>query len=408
MRVVEINGGVFGSTGRIIEGIRDVVLQNGDKMLVAAPVTLSNRNAEPSYPYYKIGSYRKRQLSVLMDRIFSVQNAFAFSETRKLIQEIDRFQPDIIHLHSIHGGYLNIGMFFRYLSQSKAKVVWTLHDCWAFTGHCPHFTAENCSLWMTGCHDCPRYREYPRTILDDSRRMWNRKRVLFNQLNNLVIATPSHWLKSRVEASFLKDYPVYVINNGIDLSVFRRSPGDFKEKHHCKGKTVILGVAFGWGYRKGLDVFNRIAESAERNNFKIVLVGTDDAIDRQLCPDIISIHRTNSLSELAAIYSDCDVFFNPTREDTFPTVNMEALACGLPVVTFPVGGSPEIIDTNCGMVISPESDQEIIESLLSVARRKAEMTGFCVARAAQYYNREERFTEYYNLFCTLNQSEDER
>lgn len=397
MKIVEINGGVFGSTGKIMFGITQSAIKYGDEVMCFSPVTLTNRNKEPSFSYTKIGTYFSRRVCVLIDMITGMEGSSAFFHTVGLLRKISKFKPDLIHIHSIHGSYLNISMLFSYIKRKKIKVVWTLHDCWSFTGHCPHFDNISCEKWKTGCYECPLYKEYPRSLIDNSKKMWVRKKKWFSDVKEMVIVTPSRWMASKVKDSYLSNYPCVVINNGIDLSVFKPCESNFREKHGLNDKWIVLGVSFGWGNAKGLDVFIKLANELP-SNYQIILIGTDDTTDALLPSNIISIHMTHNQKELAEIYSAADVFVNPTRQDTFPTVNIEALACGTPVLTFDVGGSPEIIDGNCGRVVAKDDVESLINRLQELRSTGIIMRDNCSKRAVKNYNQTDKYKEYIELF----------
>lgn len=372
MKVAMINGGVFGSTGKIMFGIADIIEKNGGETLCASAITATNKKREPSHEYYKIGTYYSRKFSVLLSRITGRQNCYAKSATKKLLSQLDRFNPDILHLHNLHGDYVNLPLLFNYIKTNRIKVVWTLHDCWAFTGHCPHFTMIKCDKWKSGCYKCPQYNSYPKSLFDNSKKMYSLKKRLFTGIENLTIVTPSEWLAGLVRQSFLKDYPVKVINNGINLTVFKPTESNFREKYNIDDKFIVLGVAFGWGKRKGLDVFIDLSKRLDNEKYQIVLVGTDDTIDKQLPKNIISIHRTQNQTELAEIYTAADLFVNPTREEVLGMVNIEANACGTPVLTFRTGGSPECINEQSGSVV----DCDDIAALESEVKRICEISPF--------------------------------
>ena len=363
MRIVQINGGAKGSTGKIMMGIAEVARAQGHEVMCASPITTTNRDAGKNCGYYRIGTFFSRRVSVALARLTGFNGCFAWVATLRLLKKIDAFKPDILHLHNLHDSYINLPMLFGYIKKRNLSVVWTLHDCWAFTGQCPHFTIAKCDKWKTGCHDCPQYRAYPASYYDNTKTMWRLKRKWFCGVENLTIVTPSRWLAELVKESFLKEYPVHVINNGIDLRVFRPTPSDFRRRYGISPeKHIVLGVSFAWGVRKGLDCFVALASRLDER-YQIVLVGTDEQVDRQLPPSIISIHRTQDQKELAEIYTAADVFVNPTREENYPTVNMEAIACGTPVITFNTGGSPEMLDEKTGVVV-PVDDIAAMEKVI--------------------------------------------
>ena len=363
MRIVQINGGAKGSTGKIMMGIAEVARAQGHEVMCASPITTTNRDAGKNCGYYRIGTFFSRRVSVALARLTGFNGCFAWVATLRLLKKIDAFKPDILHLHNLHDSYINLPMLFGYIKKRNLSVVWTLHDCWAFTGQCPHFTIAKCDKWKTGCHDCPQYRAYPASCYDNTKTMWRLKRKWFCGVENLTVVTPSRWLAELVKESFLKEYPVHVINNGIDLRVFRPTPSDFRRRYGISPeKHIVLGVSFAWGVRKGLDCFVALASRLDER-YQIVLVGTDEQVDRQLPPSIISIHRTQDQKELAEIYTAADVFVNPSREENYPTVNMEAIACGTPVITFNTGGSPEMLDEKTGVVV-PVDDIAAMEKVI--------------------------------------------
>lgn len=285
--------------------------------------------------------------------------------TRELINKLQQIEPDIIHLHNIHGYYLNIELLFNYIRNNNIKVVWTLHDCWAFTGHCAYFDMVGCEKWKTGCHDCEQKKTYPSSLIkDNSYWNWEKKRSLFTNLN-ITLVTPCKWLKNIVKQSFLKEYPVEVIYNGIDLNTFHPEKTDFEEKYNLQGKYVILGVASEWTERKGLKDFLKLEEMLDRIKYKIVLVGLTQKQIKELPDSIVGIERTQNVQELVGIYTRANVFFNPTYEDNFPTTNLEAIACGTPVITYNTGGSPETISEKTGVIFEKGDLKSVFQWILS-------------------------------------------
>ena len=398
MKIVQINSVPSGSTGRIMLNIAETVRENGG----VAYTFSENRKVNNLPETHRAFGYR---LENLFHRGFSmitgISGMGSVIGTRKLLRQLDDLAPDVLHLHNLHGWYINIPMLFNYIRKKKIKTVWTLHDCWAFTAQCSHFTMEKCDKWKTGCFDCPRYKLYPYTWVDRTRQMYKLKKAWLTGVENMTIVTPSAWLADLVKQSFLKDYPVKVINNGINLSIFQPTPSDFRERYKLTDKKVILGVASGWSYRKGLDVFIELFHRLDPDIYKIVLVGTDDKIDKQLPEGIISIHRTQNQRELAQIYTAADVFVTPTREENFPTVNMEAIACGTPVVTFDTGGSSEAITPNTGLVVGTENNMlEITRQVMRVCEEQPFLVADCVNRA-QEYDAKKKFFAYYKLYCQV-------
>lgn len=352
MKILQING-VCGikSTGRICTDLAEVLKENGHECLIAY-----GRETVPekyNSVAFRIGTDNDVKLHGLKARLFDAAGFGSKQTTERFVEKIREYDPDIIHLHNIHGYYINIEVLFKYLKECGKPIVWTLHDCWAFTGHCSYFTAVDCSRWKTGCFGCPQKQKYPSSFfLDRSKQNWIKKKELFTSVKNMTVVTPSKWLAELVEKSFLGKFPVKVINNGIDTEVFKPTYGDFRTAHRLENKKIILGVASIWGKRKGLDDFIKLAGLID-DNYVIVLVGVTEKQKNTLPCNIIGISRTNNTAELAEIYTAANVFFNPTYEDNYPTVNLEAQACGTPVITYKTGGSPESTDP-CGVL--PQGD----------------------------------------------------
>jgi glycosyltransferase involved in cell wall biosynthesis len=389
MKVVQINATCgIGSTGKICVGISRVMTsQNIENYILC-----SRSNGYPLGISCTNNHYIK--LQALKSRILGNYGFNSHKSTRKMIQELERIQPDVVHLHNIHGHDCNLEILFSYFRQKKTKLVWTFHDCWAFTGYCPHFAMMNCQKWKTQCGQCVQ-RRWHSWFFDRSRMLYRKKKDLFTGLD-LTIITPSQWLADEVGNSFLKDYPVFVINNGIDLDLFKPEPSAFRIKYGLENKKIILGVSFGWDTRKGIDVFQELSNRLPEN-YQIVLVGTDSTVDKCLPENVISIHRTQDQKELAEIYSAADVFVNPTREENYPTVNMEALACGTPVLTFRTGGSPEMLDGTCGSVVECNDTDMLEKEIIRICTDMPYAETACL-RKARSFEQNERFKEYVRLY----------
>lgn len=399
MKIVEINAGNFGSTGNIMLGIADIAKKEGHEVIVCCPDARDNRKKMVNNQLF-IGDRFSRNLHIKCAELTGFNGCFSRLATNNFLKTVDEYKPDIIHLHNLHNCYINLSMLFSYIKKRNIPVVWTLHDCWAFTGQCPHFTMVKCDKWKTGCHDCPQYRQYPASYVDRTKTMWKLKKKWFTGVQNMTIVTPSQWLADLVKESFLAEYPVKVIHNGIDLSVFQPTENDFREKYGLQNKKIILGVAFGWGERKGLDVFVELAKRLDCEQYQIVLVGTDDSVDKRLPTNIISIHRTQNQTELAEIYTAADLFVNPTREENYPTVNMESLACGTPVLTFVTGGSPEIIDETCGSAVDCDDIDAMEKEIVRICDWKPYGMDACLERA-QSFDMNQRFQDYVSLYDTV-------
>lgn len=387
MKVFQINSTCgFGSTGRIAVDILKELEKNGGEGIIAY-----GRNSAPeNVNSYRIGSDLHVKIHGVLSRITDRQGFYGTSATKRLIEKIKDYNPDIIHLHNIHGYYLNVAILFDFLKEYNKPIVWTLHDCWAFTGHCAFFSFSGCEKWKSECNTCPLKKDYPTSlVMDNSKKNYKQKKELFTKPENITFVTPSNWLKDLTEKSFLGKYPVKVINNGIDLTKFKPTESDFREKNNLQDKFIILGVASVWEERKGLKDFIKLNEMLSENE-KIVLVGLDDNQLATLPESIMGIKRTNSIEELAEIYSAADVFVNPTYEDNYPTTNLEAISCGTPVVTYITGGSPESVFEGNGFSVPQGDVKGIYDAIKKVDG--------CKTPTKDFFDASKRYKEYVDLY----------
>lgn len=393
--ILSINSCNFGSTGTIMRQLSSVAEENGFIAYKAVPYSRSNKPNKDDKTIF-IGNIIERNIHLLLSKYTGYNGCFSHIGTYLFLRKVKKINPDVIHLHNLHNSYINLSMLFKFIKKHNIKTVWTLHDCWSFTGKCAYFDAVGCDKWQNMCHNCPQLSSYPISKPDKTQKMYKLKKKWFTGVRDMTIVTPSKWLADLVEKSFLKDYPVKVINNGIDLSVFRPTESDFRKVNNLEDKFVILGVASPWDYRKGLDVFVELSNKLD-DSYGIVLVGLSKEQISSLPENIIGIERTSSQDELAKIYSSADLFVNPTREDNFPTVNMEALACGTPVVTFNTGGSPESLNETCGIVV-PCDDVDTMKNEIDNIRGNGLFDkDKCVIRSKNY-DKVKKFNEYINLY----------
>lgn len=379
-----------GSTGRIAEEIGKFAMKQGWRSIMAYGRFAGTSESE----LIRVGNDLDIKEHLIETRLFDNHGLASRRATKHFVEQIKALKPDVIHLHNIHGYYLNYRILFEYLNQTNIPVVWTLHDCWAFTGHCGHFVMAECERWKTGCGCCPiTHTEYPKAFIDRSARNYKLKSAVFEANNNLHIVTVSEWLAGLVKDSFLKGKDIRVINNGIDINVFKPIP----MKHD--GRFRVLGVSNLWSGVKGLPDFIRLREILDKEQYEIVIVGLTKEQIAELPAGIVGIGRTASVAELAAYYSSANVFVNPTYADTFPTVNLEALACGTPIVTYKTGGSPESVDPDTGAVVSQgdvEAMANAIKSICSKDKRIYEEV--CREKAVLKYDKLDRYEEYLSLY----------
>ena len=339
----------------------------------------------------KIGNDTDVRLHALGSRLFDNTGFYSKRATAEFIEKIKEFDPDIIHLHNIHGYYLNLPLLFSYLKSAGKPVIWTLHDCWAYTGHCAYYDRIGCFKWKNGCGDCPQKKSYPASLFaDNSANNYIRKKDLFCSVPEMMLVTPSKWLAGQVKESFLNKYPLRVMPNGIDCTVFYRRKSEVMRRYVSENKKIVLGVANIWSENKGLDDMLKLSEYLPEN-YQVILVG--DLKGRKIPDGITHIAHTQSADELAEIYSAADVFVNPTYDDNFPTTNLESLACGTPVITYNTGGSPEALTELCGRVV-PKGDTKALKN----AVLEADFDISECEKQGEKFDKEKCFEKYINLY----------
>lgn len=381
--------------------LQETAEKNGHQVFVSFAKSRSNAKKQV-HAAIPIGSIFSRNLHLLLSYITGLNGCFSLLSTLRFLRRVKKEHFDLIHLHNLHNCYINLPLLFGFIKRQNIPVIWTLHDCWAFTGICPHFQISHCEKWKTGCYNCTQYREYPGSLTDRTRLMYKLKKKWFTGVQAMYLVAPSRWLAALARHSFLQDYPITVIHNGIDLSVFKPTESDFRAQHRLEGKIILLGVALSWDHRKGLDVFIELCERLD-NRFQIVLVGTNDQIDAQLPDKILSVHRTQNPFELAAIYTAADLFVNPTKEEVLGMVNLESLACGTPVITFDTGGSPECLTPSCGCVVPKNDIDTMYKEIIRICADSPYASSACLEQAKRF-NMNERFAEYIRLYEEINES----
>lgn len=393
MKVVQINATCgYGSTGKIAVDISRLLNKKGIENYI---LYAGNKSAYENGINYGSKSYLKMQ--ALKTRILGNYGFNSELITRKLIYHLKKIQPDIVHLHNMHSHNANLPILFKYFKKNNIKVIWTFHDCWAFTGSCAYFDYVKCEKWKTLCSNCPQ--NTMSWFFDRTDYMYNTKKKLFTEIQNMTIVTPSKWLAGLVKQSFLNKYPVKVINNGIDLSLFKPTRSDFRKKYNIADKKILLGVAMGFKERKGFNYYLELAKLIDNDTY-IVLVGVSKEQKESLPENVIGITRTANQTELAEIYTAADYFINCTLEDNFPTVNLEALACGTPVITFNTGGSIECIDSEIGAVV----EQGDVKSILTEIKRLNQIKNIsekCIEKAEKFYDKNKCFLKYIEMYKNM-------
>lgn len=384
-----------GSTGRIAEQIGLLAKSNGFDVYYAHGVRYVGQSVHHTI---KLGNRWNEYIHAgIFDKLLGLDGGGAICSTESLVKIIDSIQPDIIHLHNIHGYYLNFRILFEYLNKKQIPIIWTLHDCWCFTGGCTFLNRSKCEKWMIVCEKCPL-----RRFIDNSKLIYSLKKRLFPNCPNLTLVPVSNWLERLVHKSFMKDVPTRVIHNGTDLDIFKPIDeyAELINQYSLTGKRIIIGVAAPWSTRKGLDDFLQISTNLS-DEYIIVLIGLNDKQIAKLPTNIIGIKRTENTYQLAKWYRVADVFVNPTYSDNFPTTNIEALACGTPVITYRTGGSPEAIDDKTGIVVERGDIKMLQEAIETICTSNIDYNINCRQRAEKYFNKNDRFREYIDLFNQL-------
>lgn len=432
MKILQVNTVIKGSSvGRIMADLYEAIKDSGNE----ARIAVGREPMPEGYEGVLIGNKGDFYQHVVKNFLQGEAGFGSVETTRKFLSWVDAEKPDLIHLHNIHGFYLQVEMLFEYIKKRDIPVVWTLHDCWSFTGHCAYYDFAACEKWKTGCHTCMQHAKvYPYAIFkDNTTASYARKRKAFCGVKNLTIVTPSHWLKKQVEQSFLKEYPVVVIPNGVDLSVFTpakkdnegysnknagcgnsngENDGKDSKKNNSKGNNsendnkksdanikTVLGVANIWELRKGLVYFEKLAKDLP-DDYRVELIGVNKKQKRELKKKyggkVIARERTANVDELVEAYRNAAVFVNATLEDNFPTTNLEALACGTPVVTYETGGSGEAVTQETGIVVRRGSYDKLLEAVLDASGGRF-LKEDCLKRAKEF-DKKTRYEEYLKLY----------
>lgn len=399
MKIIEINTTRnSGSTGRIAAQIQKYVNDKGDLCKIA--FGYGNGEDKTAFSMY---SWVGTHIHSFLSRKLCMQGRCSWFQTHRLVRFLKEEKPDIVHLHNIHGHYLNYEILFRYLKRIQIPVIWTFHDCWPYTGKCAHYSSAGCDKWKTGCFDCPNLQTYPDSSFDGSRKNYQYKKRCFTDLKKLHIVCNSDWLKLQVEESFFKGAEITRIYNGVDTDIFYpKTANDVKkaaEKYEIDlGKKTILGVSSVWKVDKGLQVFLKLAQTIP-TEYQVVLVGVSHSQKQTLSKSVIAIERTENTQELATLYTLADVLINASKEETFGMVPAEAMACGTPVVVSSSTACPEIVDQSVGLVVSMDSIEELMNAVDVVCNNgKAKYSANCVARVRDNYSVEEMNIQYYDLY----------
>lgn len=384
MKILHINSvcGVTG-TGRIVADLCQEANGQGHHS-TAAYGEHKFQNQSNNIDTIRIGTLWDCRIHGLVTRLFDLQGFGSKGATKKFLKEIDRHRPDVIHLHNLHGYYINIRLLFDYIKEKNIKTIWTLHDCWPMTGHCVHFTNISCEKWKTGCSNCQLKKDYPTSwFIDNSVRNYREKKRIFQGVRDMTIVVPSQWMAERVKDSFLKSYPIKVIYNGIDLKKYHPVRSEFKKKYELENKIMVLGVANIWNERKGLKIFIELSKLLD-DDYRVVLIGLNSEQIQVLPQNIIGIERTDTVEELAQAYTAADVFVTPSTEETFGLTVAEAMACGTWPIVYEGTACAEVVSHGVGEIVPRDVGQiqKAIEKYI-----KSEKEGH-IEKYAEYFSKE--------------------
>lgn len=391
------------STGKIMRAIGELAISAGWESWIAYS---GARDGVPEHSSKLIPLGNKLDLAFhwLATRLFDAHGLVSCRATKQLIAHIRDIDPDIVHIHNVHGYFLNYPMLCRFLAERGKPVIWTAHDCWLFTGHCYHYDAAGCNRWQTGCHNCPQKHSFPASYgFDRSKENYQEKKRALTGMHNLTLVAVSHWMQRQIAQSFLRDVPCRVISNGIDLNTFQSRPdGGTLIRYGIHKSGFYLAVAAIWLPEKGVADLAALARQL-RDDEQLVVVGQMTDVQRKTLPEsVIHITRTTDAGALATLYTEATALVNPTWQDNYPTVNLEAQACGTPVVTYRTGGSPETLSPRTGLVV----EQGDVKGLLG-ALRHIRKTGHpawqkdCREHAIAHFDKDARFHDYLSLYEDL-------
>lgn len=381
----------WGSTGKIAEQIGGLAEKEGWECYLAF-----GRACNPSrLRTFRVGWGLEVKVHYFINRFLDSEGLGSRCATRKLIRFIDKIKPDIIHLHNIHGHYLNYPMLVKHINKRGIPVVWTLHDAWIITGHCYLFGGTGCEKWETECHHCPMAFKYG---LDRSRQNIRRKKRLFTSLKQVELVTVSNWLKNVIGKSFMKDYPCRTIYNGIDLNVFRPRVSDWKKRLGLEARYMILGVATAWDERKGFNDYMKLATLLPPS-YTIMLVGLTDDMITKLPQNVMGMGKTKSQEELAALYSIADVVTSLSVSESMGMTPVEGMACGTPAIVYDNTAQPELVTPETGKIVKTGDVAAVKEAILELCTKgKSYYSEACRERVITHFDKNNNFREYLELY----------
>lgn len=389
MKVVQINAVLNGSTGKIAKDISQMLNKKGIENYILFADGASENNNE-----IKISSTFSMKIHAFLSRLLGKQACFSNRKTKKMLKLLDKISPDVVHLHNLHHNYVNLNLLLKYLAKKDIKTVLTLHDCWFFTGKCTHYVSAGCNKWQTGCGNCPQLKkDNPSWFFDRTNKLFLRKKKLFSRIKKLETVAVSCWMKSQAEKSFLKDSNLHVVHNGINLDLFTPNGENFKKSYDLEDKKVVLVMANKCLSYENQGLLDYLCKELPEE-YAILMVGGNVEKDR-----VYSVDYVKDINTMARVYRTADVFLNVSHEDSLPTVNIEAMACGVPVVTYEVGGSTEIITKATGRVVKEYDLSQLVKEIKEVCSLdKNVVKENCRKHVEENYDNKKQYLEYYDIY----------
>ncbi|MBQ8969409.1 MAG: glycosyltransferase [Bacteroidaceae bacterium] len=388
----------WGSTGKIVEGIGQLAIKDGWNVYVAHGARYFN---ESSLKNYQVETKLGEMFHYVESSLFDAQGRGSRYSTKKFLKVIDSIRPDIVHIHNIHGCFINYPILFDYLREKSIPVVWTLHDCWAMTGHCVHFERTHCEQWKKQCLSCPQKHDFPKSYLfDRCKSNYSLKKRLFTAIEKMKITTVSSWLKGVAELSYLKNFPINVVYNGVDIKLFSHIESNIREQLNIGNNKMLLAVASGFEERKGIYDFAALSKVLP-SGYQIVLIGTNEN-DRNVLPNnVIAISRTNSVKELAEFYSAADVLLSLSYEETFGLTIVEAMACGTPAIVYGNTAQPELITAGTGKIVPTGDIESLVKAIEEVCSKPRETYVETCRKHAMQYEESLSYQKYLDIYESI-------
>lgn len=388
----------WGSTGKIVEGIGKLAISKGWDVYVGHGARYKSISVLKDV---QVSSKVGEIIHYIESSLFDAQGLGSRCETKRFLKQLDLIKPDLIHIHNIHGCFLNYPLLFKYIQSHKIPTIWTFHDCWPMTGHCVHFDKSKCTQWQSACLRCPQLRDFPSSfLLDRSHRNFVLKKTLFTSLEKFQITTVSSWLKNVATLSYLSKYTISIVPNGVNTEMFRPTESKIRQRYGLENKKVLLAVASGFGERKGLNEYVALASKLSPE-YQLLLVGVSKSDKKVLPNSIITINKANGAEELAAYYTTADVLLSLSYEETFGMTIVEAMACGTPAIVYDNTAQPELITAETGKVVPTGDLDSLIEAIEDICSKpKDEYSNACRSHSLEY-DEKVSYQKYMNIYDSV-------